>query len=110
MSQENHNPPKIRRFVPPKSLREVRDHENPNNIYVDYAAENTISPDQLKLVADRTSSSRVTPSATQTAYLQARVNQARRTNPPKLGDVIDADDPIAITAQIQAQIDAQKEK
>ncbi len=101
--------PKIQKFVPHKSLQEIREQESPYHSYVDFEGSEIISPNQMQLVSpDKLPAGNVTPSATQTAYLQARVNQARRLHPPEPDQTVV--DPVGVTAQIQAKIDAQKKK
>lgn len=101
--------PRIQKFVPHKTLQEIREQESPYHSYVDFDSGEIISPNQLQLVTpDKLPAGNVTPSATQTAYLQARVNQARRLHPPEPDQTVV--DPVGVTAQIQAKIDAQKKK
>lgn len=104
----NHFQPTIRRFNPPKSLQEIQELESPYTTYLDYQSEPSISPHQMQLVSDTVRSSSVTPSATQTAFLQARLNQTRRSRPLKTK--VSNGDPVHVTAQIQAQIDMQRKK
>lgn len=104
----NHSRPIIRRFNPPKSLQEIQELESPYTRIIDYQDEPSISPSQMKLISDSTHSGAVSPSATQTAFLQARLNQIRRTKPIKTK--VSDGDPVHVTAQIQASIDMQRKK
>ncbi len=108
-NDSNQPKPAIQKFVPHKSLQQIKEFENPNATFVEFSGEPTVAPNQMQLMPNHTPTHHITASATQTAFLQARVNQARRARPPEPNITVD-DDPVSATAQIQARIDAQKKK